>query len=95
MRLEWKQKLAEMRVPELHPSKAEIFSNVFGILFIIHHFVTNYAKKKKKVPAYNSKHLLFLFVSVGQESRSGFSWIVLAEDQSGNCIRLLINATVI
>lgn len=39
-------KLAKIRVPELQTSKAEISSCVFGIIFIIHCFETNYTKKK-------------------------------------------------
>ena len=60
-------------------------SSVFGVIFFIHCFVTNYVKKQKKVPASNNKHLLPCFASEGQKSRNGSAGWFLARGLSWDC----------
>lgn len=60
-------------------------SSVFGVIFFIHCFVTNYVKNKKKVPAFNNKRLLPRFASEGQKSRNGSAGWFLARGLSWDC----------
>lgn len=69
-------KLAKIRVPELQTSKAEISSCVFGIIFIIHCFETNYTKKKKYQLITTNIYYPTLFLWV----RSGLAGWFLAQD---------------